>query len=145
VCAFADRAQARTWLVLDNAAQPVRSRVLVRDAISVAALCEVAEEVAGGGKLDELRGQLAELRQTERPEGIDEAEEAVAALAALLAERPRTATPEYLDAIGSATRRLERALGADTESPFAAALNAAVGSVEQLTRDVEANYRLALT
>jgi hypothetical protein len=51
----------------------------------------------------------------------------------------------YLDAIGSASRRLEQALGESSASPFAAAMQAALGSVEELADDVERNHKLPLT
>ena len=144
LCAFVDERGARTWLLLDDDGDPVGDRGLVRDAVSIAAMCELAEEVAGGGKLDELRTRLAELRRTEQPEGIGEAEDALEALARVVAQRPRSATPAYLDRLGAAARRLELALGDDADSPFAAALTASLPSVEELSRDVEAQYRLAL-
>jgi len=46
VCAFGDGKES-TWLVLDATGVPVEDRALVRDAVSIAALCEVAEEAAG--------------------------------------------------------------------------------------------------
>jgi hypothetical protein len=46
VCAYGHEEDA-TWLVLDATGVPVEERALVRDAVSVAALCEVAEEAAG--------------------------------------------------------------------------------------------------
>ena len=114
------------------------------EAASLAALCEVAEESAGGGHLSELQARLAELRETDNPEGIEEAEAAATALAETLQPEPRIASGEYLDAIGSASRRLEVALGDSGASPFAAAMQAALGSVEELAGDVERNYKLAL-
>jgi hypothetical protein len=54
------------------------------------------------------------------------------------------ASSAYLDAIGSASRRLEQALDESGGSPFAAAMQAALGSVEELTEDVERNYKLPL-
>jgi hypothetical protein len=46
VCAY--RAEAATsWLVLDATGVPVSDQALIRDAVSIAALCEVAEEAAG--------------------------------------------------------------------------------------------------
>ena len=47
VCAFETEAGARTWLALDDEGAPVTSQRDVRDAVSIAALCEVAEEAAG--------------------------------------------------------------------------------------------------
>jgi hypothetical protein len=46
VCAYGSEDSA-TWLVLDATGVPVADRELVRDAVSIAALCEVAEEAAG--------------------------------------------------------------------------------------------------
>jgi hypothetical protein len=46
VCAYG-REEEATWLVLDATGVPVEDRTLVRDAVSIAALCEVAEEAAG--------------------------------------------------------------------------------------------------
>jgi len=144
LCAF-ESPEGRTWLALGDDAQPLTERRLVREAASITALCEVAEESAGGGDLPELRARLAELRATEAPVGIEEAEAAAAALAEILETEPRVASSAYLDAIGSASRRLELALGESAASPFAAAMQAALGSVEELTVDVEQNHKLPLT
>jgi hypothetical protein len=43
-----------------------------------------------------------------------------------------------------ATIRLERALGSDSGSPFAAAMKQATATVEKLTRDVERAYKVQL-
>ena len=74
-----------------------------------------------GGDLDELRSQLAALRVTENPPGIEEAEEASLELQHVIGAPPMLATPARLDEIGSATRKLEVALGSAMHgSPFAA-------------------------
>ncbi len=143
LCAF-ESAEVRTWLALDGAAEPVTEARLVREAASLAALCEVAEESAGGGHLAELRARLAELRETDHPEGIEEAEAAAEALAETLRQEPRVASGAYLDALGSASLRLEQALGDSGASPFATAMQAALGSVEVLAADVEGHYKLPL-
>lgn len=143
LCAF-ESAEGHAWLALGADAQPLTERRLVREAASLAALCEVAEESAGGGRLPELRARLAEIRDTDNPEGIEEAEAAAAALAESLQPEPRVASGAYLDAIGSAAHRLEQALGDSGASPFAAAMQAALGSVEELADDVERNYKLPL-
>jgi hypothetical protein len=143
LCAFT-RGESRTWLAFDDKYAPVRDRRLLRDAVSIAAMCELAEETAGGGDLDELRAQLAALRETERPQGIEEAEAAAGELHAALGDGPRIAAPAYLDAIGGATRRLELALGELTYSPFAEAMKGGSPSVEGLIADVEAGYKLDL-
>lgn len=139
LCAF--QGASRTWLGLDEAAQPVGDRALVRDAVSIAAMCELAEESAGGGKLEELRAQLVALRLTENPEGIDEAEEAALALGRVIGGARRVATPAYLDEVGAATRRLELALGEGPGSPFTEALKSTMPLVDELAREVEASYK----
>jgi hypothetical protein len=143
LCAFAS-AEAHSWLALDAEAQPLTERRLVREAASLAALCEVAEDSAGGGQLPELRARLAELRETDNPTGIEEAEAAADSLAETLQAEPRVASGAYLDEIGSASHRLEQALGESDGSPFAAALRSAASAVEELTADVERNYKIPL-
>jgi hypothetical protein len=140
LCAF-ESADGHAWLALDDEGQPLADRRLVHDAASLSALCEIAEESAGGGDLADLRARLAELRDTEAPEGIEEAEEAAAALAATIQSEPRVATNAYLDALGAAARRLERSLGDDAASPFAAAMQAALPAVEELAAGVERTYK----
>ena len=143
LCSFDGGAQRR-WLVLDGTAAPVRDRALVREAVSIAAMCEIADETAGGGQLDELRDELVTLRAADAPEGIDEAEAAARELERVLGTPPRVASPLYLDRVGDATRRLERALGASVSSPFGNAMQAALAAVDELARDVEAAYKLEL-
>jgi hypothetical protein len=143
LCAF-ESPERHAWLALGADAEPLTDGRLVREAASLAALCEVAEESAGGGHLTALQARLAELRETDNPEGIEEAEEAAASLAETLQPEPRIASGAYLDALGSASQRLEQALGESGASPFGAAMQAALGSVEELAADVEANYKLPL-
>jgi hypothetical protein len=143
LCAFAS-GDGNAWLALDDDAQPVTDGRLVREAVSLAALCEVAEESAGGGDIPYLRERLAELRETEAPEGIEEAEAAAAELAATLQPEPRVASAAYLDAIGTASRRLEETLGESGASPFTAAMQSALAAVEALTAEVERGYKLPL-
>jgi hypothetical protein len=143
LCAFAS-AEGHTWLALGVDMEPLTERRLVLEAASLAALCEVAEESAGGGHLPELQARLAELRETDNPEGIEEAQAAAAALAEMLQPEPRVASGDYLDALGSASRRLELTLGETGASPFAAAMQAALASVEELAADVKDNYKIAL-
>ena len=144
LCAFGSEGEQKRWLAFDEDGYPLRERRLVREAVSIAAMCELAEEVAGGGNLEELRRQLVALRMTEDPPGIDEAEQAALALEQLLGRTPRVASPAYLDEVGGATRRLEQALGDAAASPFAAAMRGAVDTIDGLTRDVEGNYKLDL-
>lgn len=142
VCAFEADVDSRTWLALDAGGEPVLDRRRVRDAVAILALCELAEETAAGGDLDELRSQLAALRLTENPPGIDDAEQAALELQHVLGSPPVLATPARLDEIGAATRRLEVALGGAVQgSPFAAAMKGASEVVEALQREVEGTYR----
>ncbi len=85
----------RSWLALDDGGRPVEERALVRQAASIAALCEVAEETSGGGDLEELRAELRRLRVTESPPGIDEAEEAALALEQTLGLDRSTTLTEF--------------------------------------------------
>jgi hypothetical protein len=143
VCAFALE-EERSWLVADAEGAPVEDRARIREAVSIAAVCELAEETAAGGELEELRAQLLTLRLTENPEGIEEAEEAALELESTLSTPPRVASPAYLDRVGTATMRLERALGDGRASPFAAAMQAGMAAVEELAAEVERRYKLEL-
>ncbi len=145
VCAFEEADGGRTWLAVDRVGEPIAERQRVRDAVSIVALCELAEEIAAGGDLDELRSQLAALRVTENPAGIEEAEEAALALQRVLGAPPMLATPTRLDAIGAATRTLEVALGGVMQgSPFVTAMKSASEVVEALFADVAGSYRIPL-
>jgi hypothetical protein len=139
LCAFQGR--SRSWVALDGEGRPVSDRALVRSAVSIAALCELAEESAGGGKLEELRAQLVSVRLTEHPEGIEEAEAAALDLERTLGGFPRVATPAYLDEVGVATRRLEQALGEGPGSPFVEAMKQGAAVVAELEREVLAGYK----
>lgn len=145
LCAFElPPAEQRSWLALDGDGRPVRKRSAVRDAVSIAALCELADETAGGGDLEELRARLMTLRLTENPPGIEEAEAAALALESVVERPPRVASPAYLDSVGTATHRLEQALGAQGASPFATAMREGMTSVDALTLEVETAYKLEL-
>ena len=143
LCAFElAGSEERSWLAVDGEGQPLANRTDVRDAVSIAAMCELAEETAGGGDLDELRRQLVAIRLTEAPDGIDEAESALDELQSVLGSPPALASPARLDAIGLAARKLEVALGdALQPSPFAEALRGAPQVVDALLGDVERSYR----
>ena len=140
LCAYESSA-GHAWLALDGAGEPVSSGRAVREAASLAGLCEVAEESAGGGDVPELLARLAELHETDAPEGIDEAEAAARALADALEAPPRLATADYLDRLGAASRRLEQALGDDAGSPFAAAMQQAVPAIEGLVAEIERTHK----
>jgi hypothetical protein len=145
VCAFETGDGARSWLVVDDDGASVVERRDVRDVVAIAALCEIAEESAAGGDLDELLAQLVGLRLTESPEGIDEAEDAVRSLQRTIGVAPHLATPARLDDIGAATRRLEQALDPIAPSPFTAALKGAQETIDELLREVEQAYRAPLS
>jgi hypothetical protein len=143
VCGYAQDGDER-WLALDSEGAPVSDRALVRDAVSIAALCELAEESAGGGDLAELRARLADLRVTENPEGIEEAEAAAAELEATLLPPPRVASIAYLDDIGRAAAQLEQTLGESGASPFAAAMKSGLTAADELAGRVERSYKVPL-
>jgi hypothetical protein len=145
LCSIDGADGTRGWLGVRDDGSIVTSRAEVRAAVSIAALCEVAADTAGGGDLDGLLASLAELREREAPEGIEDAEEAARALRDVLGEPPQLATLARLDEIGVATRRLERELDPGGASPFAAALKGAQGAVSELQREVEAGYLVDLT
>jgi hypothetical protein len=142
--AFDDGDGYRSWVALDDEGAAVTATRDLREAIAVAVLCEVAADAAGGGDVDGLIARLEELRLTEAPEGIEDAETAARQLRAVLGEPPQLATPARLDEIGAATRRLEQELDPMSASPFASAMRAAEGAVAELQREIEAGYRVPL-
>ena len=136
--------ESRQWLVLDDAAAPVAELDDVRATASIVAMCELTADLAGGGDLEELRSQLAQVRMVEQPPGIEEAEAAALALERIIGAPPRVASPTYLDEVGTATLALERTLG-NVSSPFSEALRAGTGAVDEFVREVEQAYRLDLS
>jgi hypothetical protein len=143
LCTFAN-GEGRTWLALDASGEPVGDRRLVREAASIAVLCELAEESAAGGDVGELRARLVELRLAEDPVGIEEAEQAAAQLADTLRSPPRVASAAYLDAVGLAAQKLETALGSADESPFATAMRSGIVVADELATDVVRAHKLPL-
>jgi hypothetical protein len=142
--AFDDADAYRSWLAIDDEGAAVTSRRELREAVTVAVLCEVASDAAGGGDLDALIARLQELRATDRPPGIEDAEEAALSLRAVLSQPPQLATPARLDEIGAATRRLEQELDPSVPSPFAAAMRSSEAAVAELQREIEGGYRVPL-
>jgi hypothetical protein len=108
-------------------------------------MCELAEEAAGGGHLEELRAQLVSLRLTEHPEGIEDAEEAALELERTIGAPPRLASPAFLDSVGAATRRLEQALSDNPVSPFVEVMKGAAAVTAELERDVLTGYKVELS
>ena len=101
LCAFARGEEAESWLALDDAGAPVTERERIRDAASIAALVEVAEESA----------------------------------VLPVPPEPRVASPDYLDSLG-ATAAAGDVVGA---------LQSALPAIDELTRDLELNYKLELS
>jgi hypothetical protein len=128
-----------SWLVLDDEGRPVERREDVRDTASIVAMTELAADLAGGGDLENLRAQLAQVRIVEQPPGIEAAEEAALELERAIGAPPRVATPAFLDAVGAATMKLEQELG-ETSSPFASAIRSSTGAVDEFVKDVERSY-----
>ena len=132
VCSFDDADGLRSWLAVRADGSPVVSRAELRAAVSIVALCELAADAAGGGDLDDLITQLADLREREAPEGIEDAEAAARDVREIVGEPPWLATPERLDAIGVAVRRLEQELSPNAPSPFVAAMRAPLSLMSPL-------------
>ena len=99
LCAFAQADGTQSWLALDDRGSPLRNRTLIRDAASIAALVEIAEESAAISPDDE----------------------------------PRLASPAYLDSLAAAVN-----------GDVAGALQSALPAIDELTRDLELNYKLKL-
>jgi hypothetical protein len=144
LCSFDDADGYRSWLALAGDGAAVTDRKELREAIAIAALCEVAADAAVGGDLDEVIARLEELQEREQPPGIEVAVEAARALRTVLGDPPQVATPTRLDEIGAATRHLERELEPTGSSPFGLAMRASEVAVSELQREIEAGYRLAL-
>jgi hypothetical protein len=142
--AFRQGDEDTSWLLLGAGGEPVLERAAVRDAASVIALVELAEDNAGGGELDELRSRLVGLRLTDNPPGLDEAIAALDELERVVGTPPRVASTDQLERIGGAVRNLEDALGSGPGSPFAAAMKSGAGAVQEFAADVEANYKRQL-
>jgi hypothetical protein len=106
------------YVVLDRAGAPVANRRLVKDAVSLAALAERAEEVSGATAADELVERFGEAEEVLRRAGDKEAATAAAAVVAAArslaegASGPRAATPVFLDRMAALAAGLAAALDA---------------------------------
>jgi hypothetical protein len=110
------------YIALDEAGAPVSDRRLVRDAVSLAALAERAEEVSGATAADELMARftdaaerLRRFRSEETAVAAAAAADAVVAAAGRLADAatgPRPATAQYLDRMAALAAELAAALDA---------------------------------
>ena len=135
--------EERRWVLFDDGGAIVDRREDVRDAASIVAMSELSAELAGGGDLEQLRVNLAQVRMAEQPDGIEEAEDAALALERVVGAPPRVASPAYLDDVGAATIALERALG-ELSSPFSEAIRGGTGAVDAFVKDVERGYMVDL-
>jgi hypothetical protein len=125
-----------TYLAIDSRHEPIRDRQLVRDAATILALSERAEEASGAMMGDELIERFSNTAQ--RLSEIGEEAGAAACAAAVDALRelgaaaagPRVASPGFLDSVAYAAADVGAALGevqrvaelvaeADPESPAA--------------------------
>jgi hypothetical protein len=104
------------YVAVDGAGAPVADRRVVKDAVSLAALAERAEEVSGATVADDLVARFREASAALRGAGEGEAAaaaEAVAAAGERLGEAaagPRAATPVYLDRIAALAGELAGAI-----------------------------------
>jgi hypothetical protein len=131
--------ESRRWLVVGEDGQAVSRRDDVRATASIVAMCELAADLAGGGDLEQLRAQLAQVRMVEQAPGIEEAEAAALALERVIGAPPRLASPAYLDEVGAAALVLERSLG-ETASPFSSAIRSGAAAVDEFVLEVERGY-----
>ncbi|MGZ4383514.1 MAG: hypothetical protein ACXVY3_02845 [Gaiellaceae bacterium] len=141
LCAYAGKDEGRSWLGLDADGRPLADRDAVREGVSIAALCELAEETAAGGDVRQLLARIGEIRATDPSVDLETTETAARALASVVEPLPRIATPAYLDRLGAAARDLEQALGGAASSPFALALQQGMPAIEALIDDVERGYK----
>lgn len=116
-----ERDASHAYIALGSDLEPTGDRRLVRDAVTMIGLAELAEEVSGAVASDELGQVFAEAERRLAEAGHAEAAEAAATVrqaVARLAEAaagPRVATPGYLDRVGAAALGLGAALDAYRE------------------------------
>ena len=104
-----------SYVVLDDGGAPVRDRRVVKDAVTLAALAERAEEVSGATAADELVERFAEAAERLRTNAAGAAADAVVVAARHLGDAaagPRVATPVYLDRMAALAAELAGALDA---------------------------------
>ena len=130
VCAFESSEGARSWLALDGDGATIASERSVRDAVSITALCEIADEAAFASDLDELRAHSSR-SGSPRDHGIEDADDAVRELQHVVGTPP-TSPPPRGSTDRHAARRLEQALDPTAGSPFAEAMRSAEDVAEAL-------------
>ena len=137
-----------TYLAVDSRHEPIRDRQLVRDAATILALAERAEEASGAmmgpaliQRYDATAQELDALGEAGAAASCRAAVEALRELEAAAAG-PRVASPAFLDAVAYAAADVGAALGevqrvseeiaqADPESPAARLLWEALGAAAQ--------------
>ncbi|HEY3764804.1 MAG TPA: hypothetical protein VGL44_06565 [Gaiellales bacterium] len=113
------------YVALDAAGAAVSDRRLIKDAVTLAALAERAEEVSGATAAEELAERFGAAARTLRAAGATvaaDAADAVVATAGRLsaaAAGPRAATPQFLDALAPLAAELASVL--DAFVPYAEA------------------------
>lgn len=108
VCALGED-EVRRWIVVDDAGAPVRDPGIIRDAVEIVAISEIAEEAVALLSLHESRSLIArtlelatEMDETEAAVAARATEEALAALAEVDPAGVRVASAAHLDAISGA-------------------------------------------
>ena len=143
LCAFSSGDDSRTWLALDGAGEAIADRALVHEAVTVAALCELAEESAAGGDVDGFEARLAELAQAEGPSSW---------------QTPRPRSPSFAPSSTATSRRFSRlprphrachpalraGAGRDRLVTVRRGDEAGSDAVEGLAAEVEASYKIPL-
>jgi hypothetical protein len=129
VVAFASGEEELAYVALDAGGAPVSDRRVVKDAVTLAALAERAEEVSGATAADDLVERFGGVVERLPKEPAGAAADAVVAAARRLGEAatgPRVATPVYLDRMAALAGELAGAL--DAFVPLAQQLpNASMG------------------
>lgn len=126
------------YLLVNAAGRPETSRRLVRDAVTLIALAERADEVAGAVAGEDVAAAFsaaaARLREHGDEPAAAAAGEVAAAYRALVEEAsgPREATPAYLDRIGARAAAAAAALDAYAEQARRLGADAGGGAAEPL-------------
>ena len=134
----------KSWLALDADRAPVRDRRVLRDAVSIAAMGEVAEETAGRRASAQAARPARGAPQDREPRGHRRVGGGDRRAERPLDDEVRVASPAYLDEVGVAARRIELALGESGASPLSEAMKQAGLTIDGLAADIEAHYKLPL-
>jgi hypothetical protein len=154
--------EALSYLAIDSRHEPIHDRQLVRDATTILALAERAEEASGammGPQLIErftvVAEQLESLGETSAAGACRAAVDALRELEAAAAG-PRVASPAFLDrvayaaadvgaALGEVQRVAEEIAGADAERPAARLVWEALGAAAQAGQPEDFTRAMAAT